>query len=150
MVNIAGIKCLLVWDFNLTTTRREKRQGMKLDCSGICTIYIWLQLTWPVSPMEMRMETWSGDQQPLTAISGTLDIIWINLWFMVILKCCFKILLLVSPIIFFRYFPQMLSRYKRTEITIMIIAYFYQEIAIKWSLSQYYWTFFLFISDKLV
>ena len=81
---------------------------------------------------------------------GTLDIIWINLLFMVILKCCFKILLLVSPIIFFRYCPQMLSRYKRTEIIITIIAYFYQEIAIKWSLSQYYWTFFLFISDKLV
>ena len=76
----------------------------------------------------MRMETWSGDQQPLTVISGTLDIIWINLLFVVILKCCFKILLLVSPIIFFRYFPQMLSRYKRTEIIITIIAYFYQEI----------------------
>ena len=95
----------------------------------------------------MRMETWSGDQQPLTVISGTLDIIWINLLFVVILKCCFKILLLVSPIIFFRYCPQMLSRYKRTEIIITIIAYFYQEIAIKWSLSQYLFIGHFFFSS---
>ena len=153
MVNIAGIKCLLVWDFNLTATRREKRQRMKLNCSRVFVQYIYM------TPVDLTSLTHGnahgnlicGDQQPLTVISGTLDIIiWINLLFVVILKCCFKILLLVSPIIFFRYFLQMLSRYKRTEIIITIIAYFYQEIAIKWSLSQYYWTFFLFISDKLV
>ena len=151
MVNIAGIKCLLVWDFNLTATRREKRQRMKLNCSRVFVRYIydssWLDQSHPWKC------TWKLDlatSSLLTVISGTLDIIWINLLFMVILKCCFKILLLVSPIIFFRYCPQMLSRYKRTEIIITIIAYFYQEIAIKWSLSQYYWTFFLFISDKLV
>ena len=53
---------------------------------------------------------------------------------------------------FFGYFAQIQRPdiYKRTEIIIRIIAYFYQEIFTKQSLSQYYWTFFLFISEKLV
>ena len=42
MVNIAGIKCLLVWDFNLKTTRREKTQRMKLNCSRVFVQYIQL------------------------------------------------------------------------------------------------------------
>ena len=42
MVNIAGIKCLLVWDFNLKATRREKTQRMKLNCSRVFVRYIQL------------------------------------------------------------------------------------------------------------
>ena len=50
---------------------------------------------------------------------------------------------------FFLYFSQFLSRYKRREIIITIIAYFYQEIFTKrsWSLLL---KFFLFISYKVV
>ena len=148
MVNIAGIKCLLVWGFNLTAKRREKREGMKLDCSSICTICIWLQLTWPVSP-------YGNAHGNLIRRPAAFDCNLRDTWHYMNQSCVrgnwnVVLKLLVSPIIFFRYFPQMLSRYKRTEIIITIIAYFYQEIAIKWSLSQYYWTFFLFISDKLV
>ena len=87
---------------------------------------MWLQLTWPVLLMEMRMETGTGS---LWLQSQAL-LTWINLLFMhgncnVVLKS------LGSRIIFFRIFSSnAVSRYKRTEIIIRIIAYFYQAILV--------------------
>ena len=131
------------FQFNSHEKRKETRDETRLYR---CLYDMWLQLTWPVLFMEMCMETGTGS---LWLQSQAL-LTWINLLFMhgncnVVLKS------LGSRIIFFRIFSSnAVSRYKRTEIIIRIIAYFYQEIFTKRSLSQYYWTFFLFISEKLV
>ena len=101
--------------FNLTVTRREKRQMMKL-CSGLPMI---CDSTWPVSRSEMREETRSDGRHPLSAISATRDVNDTP-----VLGNAFQCCLLVSRIMFF---PLLLYRGKRIEIIIKIKANFLQK-----------------------
>ena len=70
------INSLSPWEmisgFNLTATRSEKRQGMKL-CSSLRTI---CDSTWPdqFHGWKLREETRSDGRQPLSAISATCDV----------------------------------------------------------------------------
>ena len=105
----------MISGFNLTVTRREKRQMMKL-CSGLPMI---CDSTWPVSRSEMREETRSDGRQPLSAISAARDVNDSP-----VLGNAFQCSLLVSRIMFF---PLLLYRYKRIEIIIKIKVNFYKR-----------------------
>ena len=127
--------------FNLTATRRERDKRWN-STVAVLMYDMWLQLTWwPVLLMEMRMETGTGS---LWLQSQAL-LTWINLLFIhgncnVVLKS------LGSRIILFRIF----SSNSASKLLSESLHIFYQEIFTKRSLSQCYWTFFLFISEKLV
>ena len=71
----------------------------------------------------IREETRSDGRQPLTPISATRDVNQSPV------RGNFNVTVLVSRIIFFVYFPQLLSRYKSMEIIIKIKANFYKKIA---------------------
>ena len=98
----------MISGFNLTITRREKRQGMKL-CSGLRTI-CETSLTRGIDPTAGSL---------LSAISATPDVNDSPV------RGNFNVVYWLVEF----FFPQLLSRHKRIEIIIKIKANFYKEIA---------------------
>ena len=104
-------------DLGFQFNSHEKRKEIRDETLQWSSYDLWLQLTWPVSCMEMREETRSDAQQPLSAISATGDVnespVRGNF------NAVFQWII---------FFPQLLSRYKTIELLLKSKQFFTKRL----------------------